>query len=370
MDGNQSDARDAGNGFRGPAGGVAEDDYMSGPYFCGFGNGKVADADVDRIDAIGEKHDVCFIRKEIRTTVFTVATRAYEVFVLPFISSVLFFNDDTRVEICLEDTCRFEVENARALAVMRKHFGKDGSRYLLRDGNFYTAANSIRFLETPKGAETEYVFITDVDGFILQSGITDFHVARMVERGLPYSNVLQAGKYGNVLSGRHFSKWNAFYPQIIPERKIISLDLLLLKEMVRSKGYGLPPESSKGEYHPFFGIHISPNQIPVLLSQVRSKRTLFCAYRRLVESPIWRELFPLLSFQTRMVINMIELAQLIVADKPKDHVDHVVRLKSEKADSDRQVARLKSEKAERDQSDQRIRRMLARPWYRRVWSAE
>ena len=36
--------------------------------------------------------------KEVRTTFFTVATRAYEMFVLQYIASVLFWNDDARVE--------------------------------------------------------------------------------------------------------------------------------------------------------------------------------------------------------------------------------------------------------------------------------
>ena len=57
--------------------------------------------------------------KEIRTTFFTAANRAYEIFVLPYVASVLFWNDDARVEICLENTRRFEAENVRALAVIR-----------------------------------------------------------------------------------------------------------------------------------------------------------------------------------------------------------------------------------------------------------
>ena len=249
--------------------------------------------------------------KEIRTTFFTVANRAYEIFVLPYIASVLFFNDDARVEICLENTRRFEAENARALAVIRQYFGEGGIRWLLRDGHFSTVAGSVRFLETPKGPRTRYVYISDIDILILQPDITDFHVARMADTKLPYRNVMQPSKHGEVLTGRHFSQWDAFYPQRIPEGTAMNLDRLLLTEMVRAREHGLPPSSSEGEYHPICGIHTSPNQISRLLVQIRNKQHFMRkAYRELCESPAWQTLFPMLAFQYRIIIEAIELGRV------------------------------------------------------------
>ena len=287
-------------------------------------------------------------------------------------------------------------------AVIRQYFGEGGIRWLFREGHFSTVANSVRFLETPKGPRTRYVYISDIDILILQPDITDFHVARMADTGLPYCNVMQSSTYGRVLTGRHFSQWDAFYPQRIPEGTPVSLDRMLLTEMVRAKGHGFPRSSSEdGEYHPICGIHLSPNQISRLLVEIRNKQHFMRkAYRELCESPAWQTLFPTLGFQYRIFIEAIELAQLIVDGErrisdPESYVAQVARLRSEKADRDQQVVRLRSEKTDRDQQiarlrlekadrdqqiarlrsekadrDRYIQHLLARPWWRRVWSAE
>src|SRR3546814_4406800 len=89
----------------------------------------------------------------MRTTFFTSANRAYEPFVLPYITSVLLSNEDARVEICLERPPQFETGNADALDILSRHFG---NRVDIRRGVFSgTVANNVRFIETPNSQRSE-----------------------------------------------------------------------------------------------------------------------------------------------------------------------------------------------------------------------
>ena len=257
---------------------------------------------------------------DIRTTFFTVANRPYEHFVLPYIVSVLIHNDDSRVEICVEEPDRFMKENKKAFRVLKQHTAS--SRYLIRKGDFRAAPpESVRFLETPE-VRTEYVYIADIDVVILGK-ITDDHVSTMNETGLPYANVIQMTRVGPVLTGWHFTRFDAFYPVSIPEGTDVGLDRKLLYDMICAKGHGfppwLPPSERKGrERH---AIHISPNQFPTpdirekgglntldaIRSHYRNNSWKLKNYRALWSNGVWREMFPLFDPRYRALVAIIEL---------------------------------------------------------------
>src|SRR3546814_4504457 len=114
----------------------------------------------------------------MRTTFFTSANRAYEPFVLPYITSVLLSNEDARVEICLERPPQFETGNADALDILSRHFG---NRVDIRRGVFSgTVANNVRFIETPN-SQTEFIYIGDIDILVLEA-VTDQHIRHKIGR--------------------------------------------------------------------------------------------------------------------------------------------------------------------------------------------
>ena len=276
---------------------------------------------------------------DIRTTFFTVANRPYEHFVLPYIVSVLIHNDDSRVEICVEDPKRFMKENKKALRVLKQHTAS--SRYLIRKGDFRAAPpESVRFLETPE-VRTEYVYIADIDAVILGK-ITDDHVSTMSETGLPYANVIQGQpNVGTVLSGWHFTRFDAFYPVSIPEGTDVFLDRKLLYDMICAKGHGLPPwlppsERKGKERH---AIHISPNQFPTpdirekgglntldaIRSRYRNNGWQLKNYRALWNNGVWREMFPLFDPRYKATIAIVELC---IANVEMSESGHGVSMKA------------------------------------------
>ena len=173
-----------------------------------------------------------------RTTFFTVALGPYELFVLPYITSVLAHNEDARVEICVQDAGRFSNTNAKAMSVLAGFFGED--RFLIRDVTTTGAPpSSVRFLETPT-VMTEFTYIGDIDILILEP-VSEIHVKRMSRQGLPYSNMLRPGRHA--LSGLHFTRSDAYYPVMPPEHTNVNRAEYLLYALVTGRGWGTPPKA-------------------------------------------------------------------------------------------------------------------------------
>lgn len=212
-----------------------------------------------------------------RTTFFTYANRAYELYVLPYITSVLVHNGDARVEVCLESSNRFADANTKALDVLEHGFG---GRFHLRNASKSESAsaspNSVRFLEVPE-VMLPYTYIGDVDVLCLET-VSEQHLRRMAHTGLPYSNVLRPDK--PALSGLHFTRSEVFYPQSLPSGADLQRDEYLLNQLVLSRGCALPDPDDR--WRPVHGYHLSLNRAPLSPGKGPGWRAKV-AYRR----PIW-----------------------------------------------------------------------------------
>ena len=244
-----------------------------------------------------------------RTTFFTVADRRYELFVVPYIASVLTHNADARVEICLEDADSFSSRNEHQLEILADAFGED--RFLLRDTTTTgVPPNSVRFLEEPR-VITEFTYIADIDILILEA-VSDVHIDRMNRLGLPYSNHVRAGR--RALSGLHFTRSDAYYPVTPPKDVDMRRDEALLYSLVTARGWGTPPE---GLLRPgVHGYHLSANRSP-LPRMVDGRYTVhwglykskvqFKAYRRLLGSSVWQALFPHFDSRYRLLLGLLDV---------------------------------------------------------------
>ena len=295
-----------------------------------------------------------------RTTFFTSANRAYELFVLPYLASVLVHNDDARVEICLEDADRFASDNAEALAILEAGFGK--GRCHLRNtkrvdiGQASDAAlspNSVRFIQVPEAA-TEYTYIGDIDILVLES-VSDKHLRRMAHTGRPYSNILRPDR--SSLSGLHFTRSSAYYPQRFPADADLHQDEHLLYQLVVAHGLELPEIGDR--WRPVHGYHLSLNRAPMSalgwgvdgalqpffwhpkrwllhIARMRSGRSVFGvrqrfnAYCRLQQHEAWRRVLPYFDCRYMMLLGLLDLALMrLLHDgrlRGRFSVEHVQRV--------------------------------------------
>ena len=278
----------------------------------------------------------------IQTTFFTSANRRYELFVLPYIASILVHNDDARVEVCLEDSRRFRQDSEEALAALEDGFGR--GRFHLRDSRNTSqmssvSPNSVRFLEAPE-VMTTFTYIGDIDILCLES-VADKHLRRMEHTGRPYSNVLRPGK--PALSGLHFTRSDVFYPQRIPADADFAQDEHLLYELVVAQGLDLPAPDDR--WRPVHGYHLSLNRAPRISpgwdvagglqrpiwhprrwARTMARRTTgrsvfnlrqrFNAYRKLRRHPLWRSMVPRFDPRYARLLGLLDLA---VAEVAQEH---------------------------------------------------
>lgn len=246
----------------------------------------------------------------IRTTFFTSANQAYEMYVLPYILSALIHNDDARVEICLEDSNRFKDTNAQGVDELLRHFGEE--RLLVRDvvSRKGVSPNSVRFLETPE-VMTEFTYIGDIDILVLEP-VSQKHIDRMVSAKLPYSNVLRTGK--RAMSGLHFTRSDAYYPVSPPADVDLNRDEELLYALVTSRGAAPPPREWDRPVH---GYHLSPNRsvLPRIVNgkrfvhwRVGKSRKFVVAYKALQRNSFWRAMFPHFDRRYRLLLGLLDLA--------------------------------------------------------------
>lgn len=246
----------------------------------------------------------------IRTTFFTYADPVYELFVLPYIVSVLIHNHDARVEICLDDSEKYRDSNTEAVDVLLQNFGE--GRFMLRDAerNADVSPNSVRFLETPREM-TEFTYIGDIDILILEA-VSRFHIERMKRFSFEYSNIKRSKK--DKLSGLHFTRSDAYYPVHIPTGTNLHLDEALLYTMVVSRGHPLPPSDWSRPVH---GYHLSPNRSPYASVLNDSKippwggiesRVYLRAYRKLQRHAAWKAMYPFFDKRYRLLLGLLDIA--------------------------------------------------------------
>lgn len=236
-------------------------------------------------------------------------------FVLPYAASVLFHNEDARVEICVEDPDAWLARFHDGKAVLEHTFG-DGC-LTIRTGSFAGhAPNSVRFLEVPTHL-TEYTYIGDIDVLMLTHDIREIHLAHMENTGLPYSNIRRAGR--STLTGLHFTRTDAFYPQ--DERAVLGHqrdDEALLAKLVVARGLPLP--SADDSFRPVHGFHLSLNRKPTN-DEGPSWRLLekwIDAYRTIRQSELWKRLRP--HFDRRYVFLLYLMEAALEAKFPGRNV--------------------------------------------------
>lgn len=242
----------------------------------------------------------------MNTTFFTACNAPYWPFVVPYATAVLIHNDDSMVEICVEDASLFQREHGRSLQLVSEAFP---DRVLIREGSFKgTIPNSVRFLETPL-TRTEFTYIGDVDILILDNDITSVHAAHMGRTGLPYSNCVRSGT--RRLTGLHFTRTDAHYPLRVPsDLDLKGNDEELLFRLVVEKGLVLPDPLEA--FRPVHGIHLSLARAPCPSPNGRPHWGLTAHYARryrdLWSNPVWAEVVPLLHPSFRWLLLVLEAA--------------------------------------------------------------
>ena len=222
-------------------------------------------------------------------TVFTSADKNYEMFVLPYICSVLLSNpENAKVEICLQNSASFASANIEAMHCLQNAFT---DRFQLSDADFSRLRpHTIRFVTTPT-IVSNYVYIGDID-IIVTEEIAKPHLEKMKETKLPYSNIKRPNK--NSLSGLHFSEWTAYYPlsHETPSDRI-NLDEAYLWDLVSARGHRMPDPGET--FRPIHGLHLSMNRDPRTIRTtwggVRQKPTAL-GYVRLRTHDVWKQLAP------------------------------------------------------------------------------
>lgn len=243
------------------------------------------------------------------TNFFTSTNKAYNFFVLPYITSVLITNPNACVEVCIEELDSFLETNQEAFRVLEILFGNE--RFCLRSGNFENILpNTVRFLETPL-VKKEYTYIGDVDILVLEE-ITHQHEENMDRIGLPYSNVLRPSK--NALTGLHFTKTDFHYPlseEIIENLDVnlqVTNDEVVLYKIIAAKGGQFPQEEN--DFRPLHGYHFSVNRSPLARSgpnwELRNK-THLTKFKSLEASWEWQRAFPFFDFRYKYLYSLAKL---------------------------------------------------------------
>jgi hypothetical protein len=258
------------------------------------------------------------------TTFFTSCNEGYEAFVLPYIASVLHHNDDTAVEICVQQPEQFTEENKAALAIIAQRFP---DRVLIRGGQFSgVLAHSVRFLEEPK-IRADYSYIGDIDVLVLDRNITDVHQRHMQRTGLPYSNILRPNT--KRLTGLHFTRTDVHYPLRVPDdAELKGNDEQLLYRLVENKGLPFPDPADT--FRPLHGYHFSLQRTPTAAPGKLhwSLEPMYLdAYLNLVGSSFWEDLSPLFHPAYRFLLAIQQSAlQSRHPDREIYRIDEVKRL--------------------------------------------
>ena len=248
------------------------------------------------------------MNKVLKTTFFTYANRPYEIFVLPYATSVLLYNEDARVEIVLDDSNSFKEENIEGIELIWKYFGKD--KFLLRDispkiKELCKLPNTYRFIETPQ-VITEYTYINDIDILILES-VSEQHIKEMNKTGLPYSNIIRPST--ERLTGLHFTKSSVYYPVSIPKNVAEYEDEEILYQIIQNSDIALP--DTNYVFRPVHGYHLSLNRPPI--TSVNSSdwggwNERKCKiYLQLKKNDLWVQMTNYFSEEYLLLLNILDL---------------------------------------------------------------
>jgi len=211
---------------------------------------------------------------------YTIATGRYNIFVLPYIITSLWFNKNSFAEILVDKS--FKLSNDSA--VFLNNYFKD--RWLIRAvPNKFSSwlhsgkkIKSIRWLTKPSVA-SKYVYIGDIDLITLEGNVAKKHAAHATFIERPYSNIVRRKNKKKKITGLHFVLTKPYYAKLNHKRlgiiqkriangnwSLSKLDECLLYYLIKTY-VDLPPKhvikASSGKpwekinYRPTHGIHIS-----------------------------------------------------------------------------------------------------------------
>lgn len=254
--------------------------------------------------------------------VVSSATEAYFFYVLPHIASVLYWDEQTDVEIFVESGGDFPARSAAGLDYLSAHFrGRFDVTQVDSSGEHPSVT---RFIHRPK-KKARYVYIGDVDMLVLEA-IAPRHLRHM-HHGLPYTNKVRRdwSAHGVFrMTGLHFSEYDAYYPVEIPAGFDITdqqrgIDERLLYEMVKQR-WGEPPAA--GGYRPVHGLHLSLSGWPChprwgwgLPSEKWQAK-----YLALSETSFWKGALPFFDPRYRALLKLLDASIEAIAAFPEDRI--------------------------------------------------
>jgi hypothetical protein len=231
---------------------------------------------------------------------------------------VLIHNEDTSVEIVLEDEPNFRINNTDAIEYLNLNFPR---RVIFRQSiigkNKKIIPNTIRFIEQPISI-AEYIYIGDIDLLVFED-IQSVHLPKIKEYDLAFSNVVRDSSAEKIrLTGLHFCKYKSYYPLA----DISDLDLsaendeYVLYELMRRKGF---QPNLNYKFRPECGIHASLNRDPIgrvsggsTLNLTTESclgwggKTYYESFLKIIKDPNFSRFFCLLPLKAKLILLTIE----------------------------------------------------------------
>lgn len=239
----------------------------------------------------------------------TVATGNWNIFILPYIFSCLYFNKDSYVEIYTKDF----IKNEDSFNVLKELFGDSFFLYELPlfDKKRNLPDCAIRFLIEPV-KKVDYTYIGDVDILILETNIVDFHKKIIEENGGYFSNIIRPNS--KRLTGLHCVKTVPYYEKIKNIKEIINCkfgsDEEMLYEIVdNSIGF----LNYKNIERPLHGFHFSLMREPKIDLKNLDKPiwSIKCKkhqqnYLNLKNSKEWEMIYPYFDDRYKKILKLAE----------------------------------------------------------------
>ena len=238
-------------------------------------------------------------------------TPVYNSFIIPFTFFALHHNENSHVEIIVEDVDLFKRTYEKELKVLSRYH----TDFLIRDYQVKHnrhIPNTYRFFEKPV-VKSKYTYITDIDIMYLETNLVEKY-EQFWPPNLPYNNII---RYPNSvrLTGVFMLKNDEYYTNDFLkiqkkyyDQNVPKNDEVILGQMCQEV-HGLPNFDHR--MRPIYGIHFSPNRGKGKQMELHASKIYYDKYMKLKSE--YPELFALDLFEKLT----IQLTQDFLIDKPK-----------------------------------------------------
>lgn len=226
-------------------------------------------------------------------------------YIAPYIFYVQVTNPESKLEVVVDDLELVLSNHAQEIEFLEQNFrGKyhiRENKKVIDDKHFRLIRNALRFLEEPE-IKCEYTYIGDIDVMVTEN-IKDYHVNKMKETGLPFSNQLKRDNGYDMLTGLHFYKTNEFsrvydnldkYYSMLPK---FGCDQQLLYHIMKDN-FNMD-NNLLLEKRPIHGIHMSrsrPNPLGNNFGWNINIDTVK-GYETIKKHPLWDKFYSIVSFE-------------------------------------------------------------------------